>query len=154
MAVGQFDGHNLPEVAVLGTTTISVLLNDSGAAGPAVAAPASVAGQIVGTGLTSNRPRQTLLLTPAEAGIGRGVDLGVFSGVSGVIDEQTRTLPPLDTAVVDQTQRPLPPLDTAAVDQFFATVAKADQQLGLAYYSLRPRHLAANANGDDFSGSL
>jgi hypothetical protein len=38
MAVGHFDSHNLPEVAVLGTTTISVLLNDSGGAAPAVAA--------------------------------------------------------------------------------------------------------------------
>jgi hypothetical protein len=34
MAVGQFDGHNLPEVAVLGAAeTITVLLNDSGGAG-------------------------------------------------------------------------------------------------------------------------
>jgi hypothetical protein len=29
MSVAHFDGHNLPEVAVLGTTTISVLLNDN-----------------------------------------------------------------------------------------------------------------------------
>jgi hypothetical protein len=117
MAVGHFDSHNLPEVAVLGTSTVSVLLNDSGGAGPAVAAPVNGAGQMVGTGLTSNRTRQALLLAPDEAGIRRGVDLGVFSGVSGVIDEQARTLPPLDTAAVDQTQTPLPPLDTAAIDQ-------------------------------------
>ena len=46
------------------------------------------------------------------------------------------------------------PLDTAVIDQFFAAVGKTDQQLWLAYYSLRPRHTAANANWDDFSGSM
>jgi hypothetical protein len=84
MAVGQFDGHKLPEVAVLGTSTISVLLNDSGVGVPAGAVSANGAGQIVGTGFTSNRTRQAFLLTPDEAGIPRGVDPGVFRGVSGV----------------------------------------------------------------------
>jgi len=84
MAVGNFDGHNLPEVAVLGAAeTISVLLNDSGGAAPAVAASANGTGQIVGTGLTSNGTRQAFLLTPDEAGIRRGVDPVVFRGVSG-----------------------------------------------------------------------
>jgi hypothetical protein len=137
MAVGQFDGHNLPEVAVLGAAeTITILLNDSGGAVPAVAAPANGAGQIVGTGLTPNGTRQAFLLTPDEAGIRRGVDLGVFTGVSGVNDDQTQTLPPLDTA---------------AVDQFFAAGGRADQRLWLAYHSLRPRHTAADANWDVFS---
>jgi hypothetical protein len=62
MAVGNFDGHNLPEVAVLGTATITVLLNDGGAA-PAVAASANGTGQIVGAGLTSNGTRQAFLQT-------------------------------------------------------------------------------------------
>jgi hypothetical protein len=85
MSVGQFDGHALPEVAVLGTATISVLLNDSGGARPVRTAPANGAGQIVGTGLTSNGTRRAFRLAPDEAGIGRAVDLGVFfSGVSGV----------------------------------------------------------------------
>jgi hypothetical protein len=85
MAVGNFDGHNLPEVAVLGAAeTISVLLNDSGGPAPALAASASGAGQFVGAGLTSNGTRQALLLTPDEAGIRRGVDPGVFTRVSGV----------------------------------------------------------------------
>jgi hypothetical protein len=139
MAVGHFDGHNLPEVAVLGTTTISVLLNDSGGAGPVKTASANGTGQIVGTGLTSNGTRQALLLTPDKAGIRRGVDLGVFSGVSGVIDDQTRTLPPLDTA---------------AVDPFFAAAGKADQRLWLAYLSSRARHTTANSDLDDLPGGL
>jgi hypothetical protein len=139
MAVGHFDSHNLPEVAVLGTTTISVLLNDSGGAGLATTASANGAGQIVGTGLTPNGTRQAFLLAPDEAGIRRGVDLGVFGGVSGVIDDQTRTLPPLDTA---------------AVDQFFAAAGKTDQQLWLAYHSLRMHKTMANANWDDFSGEV
>jgi hypothetical protein len=85
MAVGQFDSHDLPEVAVLGAAeTISVLLNDSGGALLVRTASASRTGQIVGTGLTSNGTRQAFLLTPDEAGIRRGVDLGLFSGVSGV----------------------------------------------------------------------
>jgi hypothetical protein len=85
MAVGNFDTHNLPEVAVLGAAqTITVLLNDSGGAVPAVAAPANGAGQIVGTGLTSNGTRRAFLQTPDEAGIPRGVDPGVFSAVFGV----------------------------------------------------------------------
>jgi hypothetical protein len=60
IAVGQFDGHNRPEVAVLGTSTISVLLNDSSSSTPVGAASANVTGQIVGTGLTSNGTRQAL----------------------------------------------------------------------------------------------
>ena len=72
MAVGQFDSHKLPEVAVLGTAeTISVLLNDSSLSAPAVAASANGTGQIVGTGLTSNGTRQAFLLTlrsPSAAG--------------------------------------------------------------------------------------
>jgi hypothetical protein len=84
MSVGQFDGHNLPEVAVLGTATISVLLNDSGGAGLLSTASANRAGPIVGTGLTSNGTRQASLLTPDEAGIRHGVDLGIFGAVSGV----------------------------------------------------------------------
>jgi hypothetical protein len=83
MAVGNFDGRNLPEVAVLGATTITVLLNDGGAM-PAVAASASGAGQFEGAGLTSNGTRQALLPTPVEAGIRRGVDPGVFTRVSAV----------------------------------------------------------------------
>jgi hypothetical protein len=83
MAVGHFDNHNLPEVAVLGTATISVLLNDSGGPGLVRTASANGAGQVVGTGLTSNGTRQAFLLTPDEAGIRRGVDPGVFRGVSG-----------------------------------------------------------------------
>ena len=66
MAVGNFDGHNLPEVAVLGTTTITVLLNDGGAA-PAVAASATGTGQIAGAGLTSNGTRQASLLGAPQA---------------------------------------------------------------------------------------
>jgi hypothetical protein len=141
MAVGQFDSHNLPEVAVLGAAeTISVLLNDSGTAVPVKTASARVAGQIVGTGLTSNGTRQAFLLAPDEAGIRPGVDLGVFSGVSGVID--------------DQTQTPLAPLNTAAVDQIFAAVGKTDQRLWLTYHSLRMHKLMANANWEDFSGEV
>jgi hypothetical protein len=83
MAVGQFDGHKLPEVAVLGNSTISVLLNDSSSSAPGRAASANSAGQIVGTGLTSRGTRQAFLLTPDEAGIRRGVDPVVFKGVSG-----------------------------------------------------------------------
>jgi hypothetical protein len=84
MAVGNFDGHN-SEVAVLGSTTISVLLNNGSAAPTSPgAASAKAAGQIVGTGLTSNGTRQAFLPTPAEAGIRRGVDPGVFTPVSGV----------------------------------------------------------------------
>jgi hypothetical protein len=81
--VGQFDGHKLPEVAVLGTTTISVLLNDSSSSAPGAAASVNGTGQIVGTGLTSNGTRQGLLLIPDEAGIRRGVDPVFFRGVSG-----------------------------------------------------------------------
>jgi hypothetical protein len=140
MAVGQFDSHNLPEVAVLGAAeTITVLLNDSGGALLVRTASANGAGQIVGTGLTSNGTRQTFLLTPDEAGIRRVVDLGVFTGVSGVNDDQTQTRTPLDTA---------------AVDQFFAAGGRADQRLWLVYYSLRPRHTAVNANWEDFSGYM
>jgi hypothetical protein len=65
MAVGNFDGHN-SEVAVLGSTTISVLLNNGGAA-PAVAASAKGAGQIVGAGLTPNVTRQASLLGAPRA---------------------------------------------------------------------------------------
>jgi hypothetical protein len=137
MAVGQFDSHNLPEVAVLGAAeTITVLLNDSGGTLLVRTASANGAGQIVGTGLTSNGTRQAFLLAPDEAGLRRGMDLGVFTGVSGVNDEQTRTLNPLDTA---------------AVDQFFAAGGRADQRLWLAYHSSRPRHTAADANLDVFS---
>jgi hypothetical protein len=46
------------------------------------------------------------------------------------------------------------PLDTAVIDQFFAAVGRADQQLWLAYYSLRPRQMAANGQLDDFSGDM
>jgi hypothetical protein len=68
MAVGQFDGHNLPEVAVLGSTTISVVLNN-GSAAPMLpgAASAKGAGPVVGTGLTSNGTRQASLLGAPQA---------------------------------------------------------------------------------------
>jgi hypothetical protein len=81
--------------------------------------------------LSSNGTRQAFLLTPVEAGIRRGVDLGVFTGVSGVIDDQTRTPPPLATA---------------AVDQFFTAAGKADQRLRLAYLSSGAHRAQANAN--------
>jgi hypothetical protein len=83
MSVGHFDAHNLPEVAVLGTSTISVLLNDSSSSAPAVAASANGSGKIVGTSSTSSGTGQAFLLIPDEAGIRRGVDPVVFSGVSG-----------------------------------------------------------------------
>ena len=83
MAVGNFDGHN-SEVAVLGTATITVILNNGSAAPTSPgAASAKGTGQIFGTGLTSNGTRQAFLLTPDEAGIRRGVDPVVFRGVSG-----------------------------------------------------------------------
>jgi hypothetical protein len=85
MAVGNFDTHNLPEVAVLGAAqTISVLLNDSGGALLVSTPSANAAEPIVGTGLTSNGTRQAFLPIPDEARIRRGVDLGLFSGVSGL----------------------------------------------------------------------
>jgi hypothetical protein len=67
MAVGNFDGHN-SEVAVLGSTTISVLLNN-GSAAPTLpgAAFAKGAVQIVGTGLTSNGTRQAFPLGAPQA---------------------------------------------------------------------------------------
>jgi hypothetical protein len=127
MAVGQFDGHNLPEVAVLGTSTISVLLNDSGGAGLVGASPlAAIAAAASGThGSLTNTVSAILDTSPTTASGNR-------------IDDQTRTLPPS--------------LDNAAIDQVFAAVAKADQQLWLAYHSLRMHKTMANANGDDFSG--
>jgi hypothetical protein len=83
MAVGNFDGHN-SEVAVLGNSTITVMLNNGSSAPASLgAAPAKGTGQIVGTGLTSNGTRQAFLLTPDEAGIRRGIDPGVVRGVSG-----------------------------------------------------------------------
>jgi hypothetical protein len=108
MAVGNFDTHNLPEVAVLGAAdTISVLLNDSGVTALVRTASANGPGQNVGTGLTSNGTRQAFLLAPDETGIHSGVDLGVFSGVSGV-----ETAGVVDTV---GTPRALPaPEDTAA----------------------------------------
>jgi hypothetical protein len=124
---------------VLGTATISVLLNDSGGAGLATTASVSGAGQIFGTGSTSNGTRQAFLLTPDDAAIRRGVDLGVFSGVSGGIDDQTRTLHPLDTA---------------AVDQFFAAAGKADQRLWLAYLSSRARHTTQSGDLEVLPGGL
>jgi hypothetical protein len=75
---------------------------------------------------------------------------------------ETTLAAPLDTApvmlagttTVAQT-RPTPArLDAAPVDQFLAAVGRTDQQLWLAYYSLRPRHTAVNANWDDFSGDM
>jgi hypothetical protein len=61
---------------------------------------------------------------------------------------------PASTTMAAQATTGLPPLEATPVDQFFVALGKADQQLWLAYSSLRPRHLGANANGDDFSGSL
>jgi hypothetical protein len=55
---------------------------------------------------------------------------------------------------IDDQTRTLTPLDTAAIDPFFVAVGKADQQLWFAYYSLRPRHTVPNANWDDFSGDM
>jgi hypothetical protein len=68
---------------VLGNSTITVMLNN-GASAPASlgAASAKGAGQIGGTGLTSNGTGPALLLTPDDAGIRRGIDPGVVRGVS------------------------------------------------------------------------
>jgi hypothetical protein len=85
MSVGQFDGHNLPEVAVLNNSTISVLLNDSGVPGSRGPSFASGAGQFVGTGVTSSDTRQAFLLTPDEGGVSPADDPSVSGGlVSGV----------------------------------------------------------------------
>jgi hypothetical protein len=75
---------------------------------------------------------------------------------------ETTVAAPVDAAAVisagttteTQTRTVLPPLDATPVDRFFAAVGRTDQQLWLAYHSLRPRHMAANANWDDFSGSM
>jgi hypothetical protein len=82
MSVGQFDGHNLPEVAVLNNSTISVMLNDSGVPGGRGAAFADDAGQILGTGVTSSGTRQAFLLTPDKGGVSPADDPGGL--VSGV----------------------------------------------------------------------
>jgi hypothetical protein len=126
MAVGHFDGHNLPEVAVLGTSTISVLLNDSGVTALVRTASANGAGQNVGTGSTSNGTRQAFLLTPDETGIHSGVDLGAFSGVSGVetagVFDTVGTPQALPTP--EDTAAPLlmeDPPNTLFVDQDFAS---------------------------------
>jgi hypothetical protein len=56
MSVGQFDGQTLPEVAVLGNSTISVILNESGVPGGVGAALASGAGQITPPSPGAARP--------------------------------------------------------------------------------------------------
>jgi hypothetical protein len=85
MSVAQFDGHKLPEIAVLGTATISLLLNDSGVPGGGGADFADEAGQIVGTGVTSSGTRQAFLQSPDEGGVSPADDPSASSGLVSTV---------------------------------------------------------------------
>jgi hypothetical protein len=60
---------------------------------------------------------------------------------------------PSGSRIENQT-RTLPPLDTAAVDQFFAAAGKADQRLSLANLSSRARHTTEDGDLDVLPGGM
>jgi hypothetical protein len=88
----------------------------------------------------------------ASAATARGTRGAPTTTMSAILDTSLTTMPGI--SIDDQTRTLSLPLDIVAVDQLFASVGKADQQLWLAYHSLRPRHTAADANWDDLSGYM
>jgi hypothetical protein len=95
----------------------------------------------------------TALSTGAVVAVGEsfdssGVSNGLILSNSWRYDQRSVPAPAAPTTAMPAL------LDAAAVDQFFAAVGKADQQLRLAYYSLRPRHTAANGDLDVLPGGL
>jgi hypothetical protein len=132
----------------VGTNNSAVIVSNQSIAAPAAVSAARVTTTASPTGTMAAAVKAALVEQSFNAPSSASVSVATPQRIASLTGSTAVPTSTVATVMPDGSQAMPTPLDTALIDQFFTEVGKIDQQLRLAYYSLRPRHTTANANWD------